>query len=290
MTALAGSSAKSAAAVVLPRGEEIRILGHEGDFWKVAPPGGGEAWLPSGSFERLSDRAEREKRTKAVSGFPPQPARAVEACPLLLAPDYGAARWSSLGDGDDLDVLLADHDFYGVRLPGLPLAFVPARSIRLLASAAPPPSDSASPPPAQPGRGAGVPAVTPPPGQPLPSPAASALPPPPSSAALEALPPGGTPPVLITRVEPRYPDFARRAGISGDVVLKIVVDPNGGVGRIQVVSAGPGGLSEAAVDAVRRWTYLPAQVDGRPVAVVKIVRVRFSLTPNRGSSDEGPPL
>ena len=64
-----------------------------------------------------------------------QPGRAVEPCPILLAPDYGAARWGSLEDGDDVEVLLADHDFFGVRLAGKMLAFVPARSIRLLPSA-----------------------------------------------------------------------------------------------------------------------------------------------------------
>lgn len=289
--ALAGPSAKAAASTTLVRGAEIRILSHEEDFWKVAPTDGGEAWLPAGSFERLSERAEREKRTKAVSAFPPQGARAVEACPVLLAPDYGAARWGSLGDGDDLEVLLADHDFYGVKLPGLPLAFVPAHSVRLVASAPPAPPEGSSPAsPARPARaGVGVPAITPLAGDAPPAPLAPA-PPGPAAAPLESLPPGGMPPVLVTRVEPRYPEFARRAGIFGDVVLRIVVDASGAVSNVQVVAGARGGLSEAAVDAVRRWTYRPAHVDGRPVAVVKVVRVRFSLSPTRDSADEGPPL
>src|ERR1019366_3085290 len=40
-------------------------------------------------------------------------------------------------DGEDVDVVLADHDFFGVRLAGKTLAFVPARSVRLLPSSVP---------------------------------------------------------------------------------------------------------------------------------------------------------
>jgi len=40
-------------------------------------------------------------------------------------------------------------------------------------------------------------------------------------------------------------------------------------------------MTEAAVDAVRRWTYRPARVHGQPVAVWKVVRIRFSLTVER---------
>ena len=98
---------------------------------------GRDVWIPADSFERMADREAREKRAAAVAGFAPQPARAVESCPILLAPDYGAARWGTLDDGEDVDVVLADHDFFGVRLAGKILAFVPARSVRLLPSAVP---------------------------------------------------------------------------------------------------------------------------------------------------------
>ena len=98
---------------------------------------GRDVWIPAGSFERMADREAREKRAAAVAAFAPQPARAVESCPILLAPDYGAARWGTLDDGEDVDVVLADHDFFGVRLAGKILAFVPARSVRLLPSSVP---------------------------------------------------------------------------------------------------------------------------------------------------------
>ncbi len=124
------ASPKSSVKATLARGTEVRVRETRGDAVRVTAPAG-DVWIPAGSFERLADRAAREKRAEAVKGFAPQPGRAVETCPILLAPDYGAARWGTLEDGDDVEVLLADHDFFGVRL-GKSLAFVPARSIRLL--------------------------------------------------------------------------------------------------------------------------------------------------------------
>jgi protein TonB len=69
--------------------------------------------------------------------------------------------------------------------------------------------------------------------------------------------------------------------LGGEVVLRIVVEANGTVGRIDVLSPAPGGLTEAAGDAVRRWTFRPARIAGQPVAVWKVVRVRFSRTAER---------
>jgi TonB family protein len=223
-----------------------------------------------------------------VAGFPGQPGRAVETCPILLAPDYGAARHATLEDGDDVDVLLADHDFYGVRLPGKILAFVPARAIRLLPAPVPTAGRSKA------GKDAVVPSITPL-GGPQPAQAAeagaspSSAPTPASAAArspgpaepLGALPSGAEPPVLVTRVDARYPDVARRMNLSAEVVLRVVVEPTGSVGKVEVVSGGPAGMTDAAIDAVKRWVYRPARVDGRAVAVTKIVRVRFSPVPVR---------
>ena len=84
--------------------------------------------------------------------------------------------------------------------------------------------------------------------------------------------------MLVSRVDARYPDAARRLNLSGDVLLRIVVEPSGSVGRIDVLTAGPAGMTEAAVDAVRRWTYRPARVHGQPVPVWKVVRIRFART------------
>ena len=53
---------------------------------------------------------------------------------------------------------------------------------------------------------------------------------------------------------------------------------DGEVGSVEVVKAAPYGMTAAAIEAVKRWTYTPARLDGRPIAVVNRVTVRFDLT------------
>jgi len=287
----ADASAKSAVVATLVRGTAVTVREVRGDAVRVSSTGA-EVWVPAGSVERERDREAREARADAVKDFAVQPGRAVEPCPILLAPDYGAARWGTLEDGDDVDVILADHDFFGVRLAGGTLAFVPARSIRLL------PSAVAAAPGGPPGKGVapeiqalGVPdretlptaraALAPVPGVPD-TPASPEAPPSRTPAApLTALPEGSELPVLLTRVDPPYPDAARKLRLSGDVALRAVVEANGSIGRVEVVTGAPFGMTEAAVDAVRKWTYRPARVNGQPVAVWKVIRVKFTLRPER---------
>jgi protein TonB len=86
-------------------------------------------------------------------------------------------------------------------------------------------------------------------------------------------------PAVLTRVEPSYPDVARRAGIEGTVELEVSIDATGKVTDVEVARGLPLGLSEAAADAVRKWTWRPARTAAGPVASRKTVRVRFLLRP-----------
>jgi len=292
VVAHAAAGAKSPQAGTLARGAAVRVREAKGDWVRVSVPSG-DVWVPAGSFERLADREAREKREAAVQSFATQIGRAVEPCPILLAPDYGAARWGTLEDGDDVDVVLADHDFFGVRLKGKMLAFVPARSIRLLPSAvaetpggpvpkgvAPAveslgvPDRDLRPTPRAP---AGDVSQIPPAGFAPAAPGVAASP----AAPLVSLPDGAELPVLVTRVDPRYPEAARRTSQSGEVVLRAVVEANGTIGKIDVLSPGTMGMADAAVEAVKRWIYRPARVNGQPVAVWKVIRVKFALRPER---------
>jgi protein TonB len=80
---------------------------------------------------------------------------------------------------------------------------------------------------------------------------------------------------VLTRVEPAYPDLARRAGIEGTVELEVAIDAAGKVTDVEVVRGLPLGMSDAAADAVRRWTFRPARTASGPVASRKTIRVRF---------------
>lgn len=81
---------------------------------------------------------------------------------------------------------------------------------------------------------------------------------------------------LVSAIAPDYPDVARIAGIEGEVILRILVDPQGTVRDIAPVS-GPPVLARAAVRAVEQWRYAPALVDGHPVSVVTTVTLAFRL-------------
>jgi protein TonB len=79
---------------------------------------------------------------------------------------------------------------------------------------------------------------------------------------------------LITRVEPEYPRLAKAARLRGEVLLSVEIDTQGRVANVSVVRGHPL-LTQAAVDAVRQWRYIPFVVNGVPAPVVTTVSVRF---------------
>jgi len=80
----------------------------------------------------------------------------------------------------------------------------------------------------------------------------------------------------------KYPAEARENGISGQVVLKFVVDKNGKIGKVEVLRNPGGGLAEAAQSVVESMNNLPepwspGMQRGRPVSVWYTLPVKFSL-------------
>ena len=88
---------------------------------------------------------------------------------------------------------------------------------------------------------------------------------------------GIAPPRLIHEERPRYTEDARQRGITGDVLLEIVVLRDGSVGDIRLVRRLGAGLDEQAIQAVRQWRFSPAEMAGAPVDVVVQVAVEFNL-------------
>ena len=82
--------------------------------------------------------------------------------------------------------------------------------------------------------------------------------------------------LLDQRIEPEYPDAARRAHIQGSVTLETLISASGRVQQVTPVSGNPQ-LADAAVTAVRRWRYKPFTVDGRQVPIRTQVTVTFML-------------
>ncbi len=75
---------------------------------------------------------------------------------------------------------------------------------------------------------------------------------------------------------PEYPEAARTTGQEARVVLKVVVEKTGAVGRIQVLK-GDEPFVAAAIAAVKGWRFTPAMLDAQPIAVFLTIPVKFSL-------------
>jgi len=61
---------------------------------------------------------------------------------------------------------------------------------------------------------------------------------------------------IRSRVEPTYPDIARKMSISGVVRMQVVIEPNGTLKEAKVVGGHPL-LVNAAMDAVKKWKFEP---------------------------------
>jgi TonB family protein len=81
---------------------------------------------------------------------------------------------------------------------------------------------------------------------------------------------------LVKKVTPVYPALAKQAGVEGTVRFTVIIDREGNVGNLQLVSGHPL-LVEAAQEAVRQWQYKPTLLNGQPVEVVTQVDVNFTL-------------
>ena len=86
------------------------------------------------------------------------------------------------------------------------------------------------------------------------------------------------PPKILTRVEPVYPQAAAAMGLAGRVVVELVVDETGRVESARVVQSSSPIFEEAALYAVRRWTFTrPLDKAGQQVACYLTVTVSFRL-------------
>ena len=81
---------------------------------------------------------------------------------------------------------------------------------------------------------------------------------------------------IITQTRPAYPALARQARIQGTVVLHAIIDKEGKVAQLEVVSGHPL-LVQSAIEAVKQWRYKPTQLNGDPVEVDTTIQVTFTM-------------
>ena len=155
-----------------------------------------------------------------------------------------------------------------------------------------PTSPAASPAPAPPEVAAAAERPASPPEEPVPAPtavptaapvavaaaerpAAAPLPTRVHEGALVALDETDSPPRLIGVVKPVYPPLALKARVGGLVLLRVLVSERGVPLQVEIVRRAPAGLTESAVEAVKRWTFAPATKGGVPVKTWMTVPIPF---------------
>ena len=101
---------------------------------------------------------------------------------------------------------------------------------------------------------------------------------PPTTSALNPVRIGGDikSPVKIHDVRPVYPPIAREAGVTGVVILEVVIDADGNVAESRVLRSIPL-LDQAALNAVKEWKFEPTYLNGAPTPVIMVVTVSFNL-------------
>jgi TonB family protein len=82
--------------------------------------------------------------------------------------------------------------------------------------------------------------------------------------------------LLVNRVEPIYPSFARQAHREGTVELRATISSDGVVRDLQVLSGDPV-LAQAAREAVAQWRFRPTTLNGVAVEVITFVTVKFHM-------------
>jgi periplasmic protein TonB len=85
-------------------------------------------------------------------------------------------------------------------------------------------------------------------------------------------------PTVVKRIEPKYPDLALRAGLEGNVFVKVWVDKEGKVRKVVLLKSDAPIFEEAAIAAAQQWVFTPAVMQKGPVSVWVSIPFRFRLT------------
>jgi periplasmic protein TonB len=97
----------------------------------------------------------------------------------------------------------------------------------------------------------------------------------------EAPPPDFVPfekePQVIKRVEPVYPELARKAGLEGTVWVKLWVDKEGKVKDVVILKSASEIFNQPAIDAAKQWIFTPAMMKTGPVSVWISLSFNFKL-------------
>ena len=84
-------------------------------------------------------------------------------------------------------------------------------------------------------------------------------------------------PIIVWKVEPKYTEEARKAGVGSKVVATIVVREDGTPTKVRVARGAGFGLDEKAIEAIEAWHFKPSMKGDVPVPMFATVEVNFHL-------------
>src|SRR5688572_22570474 len=85
-----------------------------------------------------------------------------------------------------------------------------------------------------------------------------------------------TAPKVLETPSPGYPAVLADTGTSGTATVEVLVKPDGTVGDAKLKSADHAAFGDAAVEAVKKWRFEPATLDGSPVEKRVTVPFKFA--------------
>ena len=276
-------NARAAVVATATSGETLKLVEDQGAWVRVQMDDGLSGWAERANLERTIERKRRIDRYNAIRKMPPLGGVTTRRSQLYAGPGIFYPLIGELPAGTSVRVFTRDHDFYAIDYRDV-IAYADIETVDVTASgssqfdvqttSATPstPTETAVAPPTET-------MVQAPPLPPIDAPVVV-----PSTAELvdrrgvySAVPPGGTQPEEIDRVVPRYPPSARRSGVAGSVVIRGIVRRDGTIDDVEIIKDLPGGLGDAARDAVRQWRFRPATYQGEPIDVYYTVTVNFRL-------------
>lgn len=84
-------------------------------------------------------------------------------------------------------------------------------------------------------------------------------------------------PRMIHRQTPVYPPSMKQQGKEATVKLEVLLDIKGKIRKVTVKKSGGEEFDQAAIEAIKNSTFMPANIEGKPVAVLMKIPVKFRL-------------
>ncbi|MCX7798499.1 MAG: energy transducer TonB [Melioribacter sp.] len=84
-------------------------------------------------------------------------------------------------------------------------------------------------------------------------------------------------PEMVVAAQPTYPEIAKRAGITGKVYVKVLIDKEGKPKKAVIIKSDAEVFNEPAIEAAMKCAFTPALQNNKPVSVWIVIPYKFTL-------------